>query len=1014
MIRYQEVPLDSSRFRQYSVQNIKLTAKILLIVLVIYSALLSWFAWREVKADYLQNLNTIVYLEAKALDSYFTHLENDLKGLSEDLTKNTAQIDLQAAYILIRRFQKQHAELFNLTFIKNDGEVLFTAKSPPKTINASLAKEPSFLAFLNELKPEQGIVIGQPLVGVVSKVVIVPVRFLMRNSQGQLSYVISANLPHEYLQSFWMDAPITAKASIGLIRDNGYLLSRYPVPANRAIEEIYGQPRTGALVRHLQKNKFPEMGYVEGESSLDGPNVLTSFHRLPKYPLSLFIAMPESEIWAAWWKRVSGTYLTLLFLLFSGVAAYRYAINRQSALNQEQQALEKIQQESEIRFRTLIESSPVPSAVNNSLLEVGYLNKAFTAAFGYLPSDIPTLEVWWERAYPDQDYRQWVIKTWQQNLEASRRDHAPFDPIELRVTTKGGEERTVLGSATFLGDSPDGLNLVTLYDITQQKKIENELRESEERWKFALEGAGDGVWEGNFVTGELNYSKRFAEMLGYQEEEIGHRREEWSQIIHPDDLPVIDAAINDYVTGRTSSYSVELRSKNKNGSWQWMLVRGKAIERDANGVPLHMIGTQSDITARRQAAAELEAYRNHLERLVEDRTVILLIAKEAAEAANRAKSSFLANVSHELRTPMNGIMGMTAVALRGTPDAKVAGYLAKVMQSSQRLLEIINKILDISWIESERFKLTLSDFELGEVLEKQVSLRQKRADDKGLSLKLEVDPTLARMTLRGDATRFAQLLGHLICNAIKFTDHGSIVARVSVVEESPADVLLRLEVRDTGMGISAENQKHLFNAFGQLDSSMTRQHGGTGLGLVISKQLAQAMGGSIGVESQLGVGSLFWITARLSKSAGVFKKVLPVSSAAAEETLKTAYSGVRVLLVEDEPFNQEVTRTLMEEVGLCVDLADDGLEAVELAKSQDYALIVMDLQMPKLNGIDATRIIRSLPGKSKTPILALTASVFTKDSEQCFAAGMNDFIPKPIDPEKLFAVLLKWLEQGRG
>jgi len=273
MIRYLETPpLDSSRFRQYSVEIIKLTAKILVLVLVIYSALLSWLAWREVKVDYVQNLSTIVQLEAKAIDSYFTHLENDLKGLSEDLIKNNEQVDLQAAYDQILRFQKQHAELFNLTFINGDGEILFTAKNPPKTINASLAKEPSYIAFINELKPEQGIAIGQPLVSVVSKVAIVPVRFPIRNSQGQLHYVISANLPHEYLQSFWMEAPITAKASIGLMRDNGYLLSRYPVPANMAIEEIYGQPRTGALIRHLQKNKYPEMGYVEGETAWMAPS----------------------------------------------------------------------------------------------------------------------------------------------------------------------------------------------------------------------------------------------------------------------------------------------------------------------------------------------------------------------------------------------------------------------------------------------------------------------------------------------------------------------------------------------------------------------------------------------------------------------------------------------------------------------------------------------------------------------------------------------------------------------
>jgi len=706
--------------------------------------------------------------------------------------------------------------------------------------------------------------------------------------------------------------------------------------------------------------------------------------------------------------------LTLLFLLLSGLAAYRYAINRQRAFNREQMTLEKSQQESESRFRMLIESSPVPGVINNSHLEVGYLNKAFTAAFGYQPSDIPTLDVWWEKAYPDPDYRQWVIDSWQQRLEVSRQVNAPFDPLEVRVTTKRGEERIVLVSATSLSDSADDLSLVTLYDITQQKKIEYELRESEERLQLALAGADMAVWEWNVPSGELNFSDRWAAIQGFAAQELDPHFESWNTRVHPEDIQPVKAILERHFNSETSFYESEYRVLHKDGHWVWVQARGKVVERDSAGIPLRVIGVAFDISSRKQVAAELEAYRNHLERLVKDRTVTLLIAKEAAEAANRAKSSFLANVSHELRTPMNGIMGMTAMALRGTTDAKVAGYLSKVMQSSDRLLEIINKILDISWIESERFTLTLSDFELGEILENLIKLHQKMADDKGLELKLDVVPEVARMALHGDATRFVQLLGHLISNAIKFTALGSIVARVTVVEESPGDVLLRLEVRDTGVGISAEDQKHLFSVFGQVDSSMTRQHGGTGLGLVISKQLAQAMGGTIGVESQLGVGSLFWITARLAKATGAVQKISRASSVSAEEGLKAGYSGARILLVEDEPFNQEVTRTLMEEVGLCVEVADDGLEAVELAKSHDYALILMDLQMPRLNGVEATRIIRTLPGKSKTPILALTASVFTKDSEQCFAAGMDDFIPKPIDPEKLFAILLKWLEQGRG
>jgi len=224
-------------------------------------------------------------------------------------------------------------------------------------------------------------------------------------------------------------------------------------------------------------------------------------------------------------------------------------------------------------------------------------------------------------------------------------------------------------------------------------------------------------------------------------------------------------------------------------------------------------------------------------------------------------------------------------------------------------------------------------------------------------------------------------------------------------------VLLRFEVNDTGIGISSENQKRLFTAFERTDNSMTRKHGGTGLGLAISKRLAQAMGGGIGVESHVGVGSLFWFTARVDKLSGRVATIAPDASVAAEDELRSRHCGARILLVEDEPINQEVTRVLMEEVGLNVDVADNGAEAVKMATDTDYALIVMDLRMPVLGGVEATCLIRTLPGRSRTPILALTASVFAKDSDECFAAGMNDFISKPVIPEHLFQTLLKWLSK---
>lgn len=409
--------------------------------------------------------------------------------------------------------------------------------------------------------------------------------------------------------------------------------------------------------------------------------------------------------------------------------------------------------------------------------------------------------------------------------------------------------------------------------------------------------------------------------------------------------------------------------------------------------------------------AELNQHRHHLESLVEERTAALSIAKEAAETANRAKSSFLANMSHELRTPMNAIMGMTDLALRRASDAKQIDQLHKVNNASHHLLSVINNILDISKIEAERLTLEQIDFRLGSVLENLSSLLSQKASGKGLRLLIDIAPELANRSLCGDPLRLGQILLNLTGNALKFTTQGSVSIRVQISEERPADLLLRFDVSDTGIGISPEDQKRLFTAFEQANGSTTRQYGGTGLGLAICKRLAQMMGGSIGIESDPGVGSNFWFTVRLSKSTQPLAVSILPSTAAAETRIKQRYNGARVLLAEDEPINQEVSRGLLEEVGLVVDLAADGLLAVDMAKATNYALILMDMQMPLLDGVDACKAIRLCPGRENTPILAMTANAFEEDRQRCFEAGMNDHIAKPVDPDLLFETLFKWLEK---
>jgi PAS domain S-box-containing protein len=543
--------------------------------------------------------------------------------------------------------------------------------------------------------------------------------------------------------------------------------------------------------------------------------------------------------------------------------------------------------------------------------------------------------------------------------------------------------------------------------LAQVQKQQEQLLESEKRYRLLIETASEGILVAQGATLQF-VNPMVSEMTGYSEEELLARP--FSDFIHPDDRELMRSNYIKRLQGDAleNRYSIKILTKEQ--TIKWVEISGARIAWEGQPATLNFI---TDISERKQAESELQRYRNHLEELVEERTTALSIAKEAAEAANRAKSTFLANMSHELRTPMNGIMGMTSLALRRATDAKQADQLSKVTQASHRLLGIINDILDISKIEAERLSLEKINFKLGSVLENTKSLISTKSLEKGLQLLIEIAPDLANQPLLGDPLRLGQVLLNLTGNALKFTAEGSITVRVLRVEEQPAHVLLRFTVQDTGIGIAAEDQIRLFTAFEQADGSTTRKYGGTGLGLAISKRLTQMMGGQIGVESRVGTGSVFWFTVRLDKDPLNNEQTQEVFALSAEEQLKIRYSGARILLVEDEPVNQEVSQGLLEEVNLQVDLAEDGVEALEMAGRIDYALILMDMQMPRMNGIEATQAIRRLSGRQQTPILAMTANAFDEDRQRCLKAGMNDHIAKPVDSEVLFETLLKWLNKAK-
>jgi len=476
--------------------------------------------------------------------------------------------------------------------------------------------------------------------------------------------------------------------------------------------------------------------------------------------------------------------------------------------------------------------------------------------------------------------------------------------------------------------------------------------------------------------------------------------------IHPDDAALLHETFMKAMQNH-EVYDLEHRIVRPDGEVRWVRDRAHPLFEGKDRF-LGYVGATLDITEQKRAEEELRQHRHHLEELVALRTAELEQAQESAESANRAKSAFLANMSHEIRTPMNVIVGMSYLMRQSGLSPKQAEQLGKLEDAGEHLLKLIENILDFSKIEAGKLALDSVDFDLDAVLERVCSMIGASAREKGLALSLSREGVPTR--LHGDPVRLGQALLNYASNAVKFTASGAVKLRVSLLEKEKEQLRLCFEVEDTGIGVSEEQAARLFQAFEQAEISTSRDFGGTGLGLAITRLLAEAMNGEVGVESTPGAGSRFWFTALL-KPAGeeAHESPTPVLSDA-KQRLRSAYAGTRVLVAEDNPINSELTLYLLEAVGFVTETAADGRQAVMMAAASSYDLILMDMQMPVLNGLDATREIRALPGWQTRPIIAMTANAFMEDRRACREAGMDDFLSKPVKPAKLYETLLATLQ----
>jgi PAS domain S-box-containing protein len=564
-------------------------------------------------------------------------------------------------------------------------------------------------------------------------------------------------------------------------------------------------------------------------------------------------------------------------------------------------------------------------------------------------------------------------------LRSSNHLHA----FESRHLRGDGSLRDVEIVAALAEDDERTLVIAWIHDITERKQAEAALRESELRLSLAIEGGDLGTWQYVVKTGALTWSERTLEMFGLPGDTPKTRKELYERV-HPDDREGAEKALKASLQGEP--YVASYRVIWDDGSVHSLSARGRTYY-DSSGTPVHVSGTTQDVT-------ELVRVQEELKR-----------AKVAADAASAAKSLFLANMSHEIRTPMNAILGMSHLAMKGRTDEPTRGYLEKIQMAGQHLLSVINDILDISRIEAGKLTVQRLRFRMTDLLDNIANVFADKAISKGLSLAFEVAPDVPQYVV-GDQLRLSQVLINYVDNAIKFTEQGSIRVFVEVLERSKRGLVLCFFVQDTGIGLSCEQMEVIFDAFRQGDSSTTRRYGGTGLGLAISKSLATMMGGKVGVDSEPGQGSMFWFTARVGPDEEQTALPHPMQQAPMGKSLH----GVRVLLVEDNEFNQEVARAILGDAGLVVEVAGDGGQAVRLVRDRYYDIVLMDIQMPVMDGLAATRQIRLFKPNERLPIVAMTANVMQEERQSCLAAGMDDFVAKPIDPDELLVVLQRWIE----
>ncbi len=618
---------------------------------------------------------------------------------------------------------------------------------------------------------------------------------------------------------------------------------------------------------------------------------------------------------------------------------------------------------------------------------IKYVSKNVQDILGYSPEEMMNPDFLYDDLIHPEDLHR-IDRESREYLK----DHRDTYELFYRIKAKDGKYRWFYDYSKVDRNERGEPDQIRGYLVDQTQLIETQkhLNWERQRLRDTLEAGNIGTWEWNIQTGEVLYFENLLKISGFNMQELlPLSLENWKRFVHPEDLNQVEAEIQRIYNKEQKNYSLEIRRKHKQGHWVWIEEKGKVIQWTENGDPLLMRGVYIDVTRRKTIEKDL------------------INAKKEAELASQAKSTFLANMSHEIRTPMNGIIGFLEILSDTELSLQQKSYLEHVQNASKNLMNILNDILDLSKIESNKMALESIPFDIEKTIASVMTMFDQQAKMKGLDLRMQIDRSIPRFVM-GDPTRLHQILANLVSNGIKFTSEGEVFLRIKGEEKKESNnLLVIIEVQDTGIGIKENQLDKLFQTFSQIDQSHTRLYGGTGLGLKITKTLVELMEGTIEVKSEYGQGSTFIVRIPFEISESPLQDSVQDQRVLNENRKNINGSQkAKVLIAEDQELNQEIMLELLERKGVNCDIAENGVEAIEKFKKESYDLILMDCQMPVMDGYDAARNIRKM--KVEQPeIIAMTAYAMKDDEKKCLEAGMDDYLSKPIDFNQLDKIIEK-------